>query len=1269
LRSPASALAASLVLLAGTLASAQPEAPPANPASTAPAAPTNPNPNPNPAPAPAPTDGTSGTPGTTAPAVPPPPPKPLDPALVQRANLITGRGFERVQFPIAPVNGTIRFAAARVYSWHEDSPGGLGAGSLEGPTQRIVLDGEVRARLGAFEFVSQRAVVFLQRVPDSALGRSAGGNATPTYQVFAYFDRIGSPTSEAGVSMTADRLPVRGVITAANGIELRADALLPRAPDAKELGANKLGPLVSDAERELADYLRTTLGLPTSKEQEAAKRAEEIEALRRARDAKSSQQLPAAKPRAEGQGPRRFIAGRDKPIRPAPLPEETPDGLPPDERIARAEPRGEGPSPIPQHERPAARPDGRPITPTKPVPPGVETPGERTQPRPGQETPGVTRPVPPTTTPPTTTPPTTTPPTTSPPTGTRTAGAQPPTTDLRRVKPATGTPIFSSEGTITIAPGEVQFVSSPEENSIIASSGVVVQYLDTERQRSLELSAQRVVVFLDPGPLEQVARLTIDNVRGMYLEGDVVASDGRYTLRGPRVYYDIRKNKAYLVDAVFWTFDEARRLPLYVRAKALRQESSEHFEAAGARLSTTAFFEPELEIGASNVVVTREPRVATADGAGGAGGGGSGGGGTGGTGTGPFGMGGSGSGGTGSGGIGDADSRTIVQARDVTMRSGDVPFFYWPGFTGDPDQFPLKDIRIDNSSGSGAALKLTWDAAVLLGFKRDQDASFDLRTDAYFDRGIGVGSRGEWISERSRGEYFAYILPDDTGTDLLKSGAKRDAEGDTRGMFVFEERLRLDDRWTVLAEGAYISDENFVDAFFERMGETRREFANRLALTRREDNTLLTMQAKTTFNDFVANEYILESQGYTTSKLPEISHYVINQDLFPDTAPGALSWFSEMRLGRLELNFDEIQARDRGIRGNAQALKVFGILPTQTLADSLRAQGYQEEGVWRFDTRQELTSQLAAGPVNITPFVVGRVTAYDSDFSSISPESDENVRLWAAAGTKFSTTVTRIDDSVQSRFFDLNRIRHIVEPHVTLWSAATSLDSENLPIYDDSVEGITEGSQARLGVSQVWQTKRGGKGREYTADVFKLDTDVVFASGEGDRGSPVRRFIDYRPELSESGNFFVADATWKATDALSVVGSETFDFDLGQSARTSGGLTLDHGYGLTSFVEARFLNSQDTTFIDFGGSYELTTKYRVGAVVSYDTTQSDFQSVNTSLERRSAAFLFGFDLGYNTITGETSFGFLLRPIGASGGVGARGIGSSDPAQQGSLFGG
>src|SRR5690606_17016346 len=116
--------------------------------------------------------------------------------------------------------------------------------------------------------------------------------------------------------------------------------------------------------------------------------------------------------------------------------------------------------------------------------------------------------------------------------------------------------------------------------------------------------------------------------------------------------------------------------------------------------------------------------------------------------------------------------------------------------------------------------------------------------DGYFERGVGVGLDGSWFTGDMDGKLLAYLLPSDSGTDQLTSGAEVERDDETRGLILGEHRWALDDKWTLFLEGAYVSDENFVDAFFEPLAETRREFTNSAYLRYLDDSSALTFQGK-----------------------------------------------------------------------------------------------------------------------------------------------------------------------------------------------------------------------------------------------------------------------------------------------------------------------------------------------------------------------------------------------------------------------------------------
>jgi hypothetical protein len=1027
---------------------------------------------------------------------------------------ITGRDFAGLILPMAPARGPIEIAGRKAWIWSD------------GTTRRVLAVGDVEVKLGLYQFSAARAQLWIQELD---AGKGAGANDSRTYQVFAFFDRVGGAAEAAGATrISGDRLPVRGVLVPPEGLRLRCDVAIQDLPGREELA------FVVEGERAFAGSLRRL--------------------------------LPGYVP--------------PKPDDPfADLPQtNVPDSI---KRLA-------GPT-IPGTGRPFNRS------------PRLDD----------------------------------------------LAAAEAAIKDAN-VAPS-GEPIFAKSGLLMVSAGERVVVSGAEKNSVLFAGGMSVHYDDRESGRTLQLTAQRGVIFL-AGKAEPADRTGVEfgqfrreDVQGIYLEGDVLATDGRYTMRGPQVYYDLARNKAVVLDAVFWTYDERRRLPLYVRADSIRQESTREFKASSARLSNSAFFEPEFSIGASSVTITRDETPPTeeerAQGEG-------------------------------------PKTATTIDASDLTLRAGSVPFFYWPFYKGDPTQVPLRDLRFENSDGSGFAVRTRWNAAGLLGWDKPEWLSTDLNLDYFGERGVGLGAKATWNHAQRRGEFLVYGLPSDTGTDIFRSGLRTERDGVLRGILSGEQRWTLDKNWSLLAEGAYVSDEAFADVFFPNLATERRELANRVLLRRIDEESAFYAEIKGSLNDFVVADHVYETDGYVSQKLPEFSYFRVNDDLLPGVRSGMLSYASEYRAGYASLAFDETDASARGL-SNSLAQRALGINADQSVGDRLRAIGLSEHGVWRLDSRHEFTATYREGPVTISPFGVVRGTFYDQNFAAYTAATGANdgqgidhLRLWSGGGVRLSTQLQRVNDSVDSRLFDLHRTRHIIEPSVTLFAAGTNVEARSLPVLDDEVENLLDGGMVRLGINQVWQTQRGGPGRWHSVDVLTLNTDVVFSTQDtrqaDDGASPIGRFFDPRPELSNAGDYVSVDATWQASDTLAFSAASVFDLDLHQQAASSGGVLLRHAPNFASYVDAHYVNSQDQTILNAGTQYELSTKYTVGINAAYDATRNGFQGASFSVNRRFESVLFGVNASYDDISGNTSFGFLLQPFGARAGASIGGFGGGNV---GSRFGG
>ncbi|MEM9558910.1 MAG: LPS assembly protein LptD [Planctomycetota bacterium] len=790
---------------------------------------------------------------------------------------------------------------------------------------------------------------------------------------------------------------------------------------------------------------------------------------------------------------------------------------------------------------------------------------------------------------------------------------------VRPPEDPTRAPITQPAGAFFVSVGDRVIVQAGEDaNTVLLTGGVVIEYDDRRVGTRVQISAERAVLFLRPGRLiDQIARIDADTLEGIYLEGEILATDGSYTLRGPSMYYDVRRDRAVVADAVFWTYDQRTRMPLYVRAERVRQTAADEFVATNARMANTAFSSPHLTIGATDIAL----RVNDED--------------------------------TNPGGVG---GRVHVDAENITLNAGELPIFWWPGFSGDPEQFPLRNVQVSDTNRVGTSIQTTWSLFTLLGQEAPSGVDAELLIDFYSDRGWALGTDARWSDESARGEVSAYLLPEDNGTDVGPNGSDIDQDGDTRGMILGEHQQNLSDTWRLDLELSYISDESFVEAFFPRLAENRREFTNRASIRRLDGDTLLRAEVQGTFNDFIANQYLLQSPGYTVDRLPEVSYIQNASDLLSQSAPGLLTHTWEASAGALRIRFSEVNAEDYGFQTRGASRRAFGTEPDESLGDALRAQGFSEDVIARFDTRHELNAQFDLGPVRVTPFVVGRLTAYDTDFSAFSPDETDSARLWGAAGVTLATQIQRVDDGVASRMFDLHRMRHIIEPSITIWAGESNIEREDLPVYDDDVEDLLTGTSVRVGLDQTWQTKRGGPGRWRSVDVFRLDTEYVWTSDDAGRTDAIPRYLTFRPELSNPGEYFAVRGAWQASEVVGLAGETIYDLESSQQARTSAGVVVDHTDDFSTSAEFRFINPADATYGTFTARYRLTDKYEVRLGSTYNFRVDDFQNVSSEFYREFPNGVISLVLSYDSIRDETSFGFNFRPNigGARGGFGSSG---------------
>jgi hypothetical protein len=763
-------------------------------------------------------------------------------------------------------------------------------------------------------------------------------------------------------------------------------------------------------------------------------------------------------------------------------------------------------------------------------------------------------------------------------------------------------PLFDPSGQIVFNAGQIEAQSGTEENTIICTGGLVVEYTDALGEQGfsrLTLSAERGVIFTKPGPIADVPSIASDAdfVRGIYLEGSVIATDGQYTVRGSRVYYDVQKQQALMLDGVLRTYTREIAVPVWARAEEFRQISRTQWEAEKAIVSTSEFWTPHLAIGARQVMVEqRDPGDGDIDI-------------------------------EGEGDARSAPADTYLDARDITVEVGGVPIFYWPHMAGTVRDLPIKSVSVGSDQNSDFSLETRWNLYSLLGEEAPDGLDATLALDAFVGRGGGGGLIFEYEFPEIEGLVDLYGIAD-SGIDKTSTGRDVDSEEDFRGVALWEHQQQLSRKLTLQAQFSAISDETFITAWRESDFEERREYETSFYLRHLDNNEAWTLLGKTDLDDFMSNSYLIASRLYEVEKLPEFTYRRYGDSWFDDN----VTYSGEFRVSNLRMSFVEATAEEMGLRSK----RMFPGVPIETpISDLFEAMGFPERYVARVDWRNEISIPGQIGIFDVTPFFVGRITGYDDEFANFSSDAEET-RLYGAMGVRVSTEFHHIDNKAESRLFDIHRLRHLVEPSVTAWYGYSNADQFDYPVFDEEVESLADATAVRFGVRNTWQTQRGGAGRWYSADFLTIDTSLVLTSDNADLEHPVPQFFEYRPEYSVLGDHWAATVVWLPSEALSIVGHTTYDLELGRGALASIGAQLRHSQALTTFAEFRYIEASDSELLDVGWNMQLTPKYSFGFSPQWDFRNDEFRAVRLLVTRRFPEFDITVTARHDQIKGETS---------------------------------
>jgi hypothetical protein len=746
----------------------------------------------------------------------------------------------------------------------------------------------------------------------------------------------------------------------------------------------------------------------------------------------------------------------------------------------------------------------------------------------------------------------------------------------------------------------------------------------------IELRADRAVVFTtikDPGKdLDALQAGGGDISRAIdaaYLEGDVrivYSGDpalGEQRLQARRVYYEFPTDRAVMTDAVLHTVQPQVNLPVTVRAKVLRQLSDGEFRGQGVRLSTSRFATPSYSINAQRIYLRQED--------------------------------------TGDPRLG---RRMTFRAVNPTFRFFNLPVFYLPYASGSMTdrESVLRGIGFENSTAYGTGIETQWGLFETLGMPRPQELDATYRLDYYSDRGPAGGLDFEYggrglVSETLRepfnfeGDFTAYGVYD-SGFDDFGRGRVgedlEDVEGRSRGRghVLFEHQHFFPDDYQLQLRGGYVSDATFLEQWFDKEFDEGPPHDLALYVKRQRDTEAYTFLANAQPGDVVTTSDLLQEQ-FEVERLPEVGYRRIGDSFGEDR----FTLVSRNTVGGYRFNTTRATLAEQGFGPG----RMPGI-------PSLGFTGVEDDTTYRGDFRQEVSRPVNAGPFKVVPYVVGRLTSYTD-----SPESGSVHRLFGAVGARVGTAFWRTFDRVESRLFDVHRVRHVVEPELNVFAAAQTDDRNDVFVYEEDVDATHDVSAVQVALRQRWQTKRGGPGRWRSVDFFAVNVEAnLFANQPSDdelNPSGFRGlYFASLPETSVPRNAINADATWRISDNTVMLADANHNLDESKLATAGIGLLVRRDERLTYFIGNRYIDELNSNITTVSLSYELSPKYTLLASQSFDFGLSENVSSSFGLLRQFDAFFLSVSTSHDSITDQSTFNFNLYPKGLGYGINAEQIG-------------
>ena len=542
----------------------------------------------------------------------------------------------------------------------------------------------------------------------------------------------------------------------------------------------------------------------------------------------------------------------------------------------------------------------------------------------------------------------------------------------------------------------------------------------------------------------------------------------------------------------------------------------------------------------------------------------------------------------------------LAKMKHATMNVRGVPVAYSPYTreTFTDGHTALRKLQVGRDSDYGAGVQSEWHLFRLLGLVRPKGFQGKFSFDVY-QRQVAAGVDLKYARQTYTGYSKIEGLIDNEQADDFGREVRNVDAPKQRGRVLARHKQFLPEDWQLQFELSYLCDRNYLRQFHPDEFRAGKEQETLLYAKKQRDNWAFDALLKYRINRF---------QEYPES-LPDLGLYLIGEPLWGDR----LTFYSESHAGVERYRYPNSTKRD------------------------------DSDFFDRLDTRQEIAMPLRAGPINLMPYAVGRLSHWGD-----TPAGGGELRPYGQVGAKANIHMWRVYNNVESRLWDVHRLKHVMTPEVTaLVSGAGNVRPPDLYPMDSDIEGIDGLGGAVFALRNVLQTKRGPADDRKNVDWMRLDLSLGFYGNTDARVPSDGRFFWYRPEHSLGRNHLNMDYEWQISDTTLFQTYWNYDLDRGIFGRAGASIAVRRSPRLSYLLGFRSVHDMDSSVITGGVSYQLNRKYTLSLFEQYDVDYRGGRNVSTTftITRRLPRWYVALSLQYDEIDNAMSAYLTIWPEG------------------------